>query len=182
MKKLRLLSLVLLLSWSCSAFAQTTTVWLVRHAEKETTPGNDPDLSADGKIRAKELATVLKNQPIAAVLVTSYKRTAQTGEPTLQRAGLVALQTYNPTDLPALAKQVLSAYSGKTVLIVGHSNTVIPTMEAFGAAKPFDTLVDQDYDLLFKLTIGPTGKATVEISYYGDRHHLTAIPAGFVKH
>ena len=172
MKSLKNILLVgLLLFIGCTAFAQTTTIWVVRHAEKATTPANDPDLTPEGRERAAALAKQLKRQKIAAVFTTSYKRTTQTGERTLKQAGLGEAKTYNPSDLPAFAKQVLQDYTGKNILIVGHSNTVIPTIQAFGAAKPFDTLDDEDYDQLFKVTIRPDKKAKLDIKRYGAPHH-----------
>ncbi len=176
MKNLKQIILISLLAFSCNAFAQTTTVWVVRHAEKETTPGNDPELSPAGKARAAELAKKLEKQQIAAVFVTAYKRTAQTGEPTLKQAKLTSSQPYNPADLHGLANQILKFYTGKNVLIVGHSNTIIPTLAALGATKPFDTLTDDDYDLLFKITIGAGNITSLEVSYYGEKHHTTVIP------
>jgi len=65
----------------------TTTIYLVRHAEKQTT-GNgsmmisDPDLTEDGRLRAKALADTLAGKKITAVYATQYKRTQQTAEPT----------------------------------------------------------------------------------------------------
>lgn len=177
MKNLKGLLIICLLFISCAAFAQTTTIWVVRHAEKATTPANDPDLTPEGRARAAALAKQLKRQKIAAVFTTSYKRAAETGEPTLKKSRLPALQTYNPSDLPAFAKQVLQEYAGKSVLVVGHSNTVIPTLQAFGATKPFDTLDDEDYDQLFKITIGPDKKANLTIKRYGVAHHSNkAVP------
>lgn len=156
---------------SCTAFAQTTTIWVVRHAEKATTPANDPDLTPEGRARAAALAKQLKWKKIAAVFATPYKRTTQTGEPTLKKAGLNEVKTYNPADLPAFAKQVLQEYAGKNVLVIGHSNTIIPTIQAFGAAKPFDTLDDEDYDQLFKIIIGADNKASLQVKHYGAAHH-----------
>lgn len=171
MNSLKNILLALLLFISYNAFAQTTTIWVVRHAEKATTPANDPDLTPEGRARAAALAKQLKRQKIAAVFTTPYKRTTQTGERTLKQAGLAEIKAYNPADLPAFAKQVLQDYTGKNVLVIGHSNTVIPTIQAFGAAKPFDTLDDEDYDQLFKVTIGPDKKVSLTIKRYGIAHH-----------
>ena len=177
MKSIKRLLFIGLLLINCSAIAQTTTIWIVRHAEKATTPGNDPDLSTEGKVRATELAKQLKDQKIAAIYTTPYKRTSQTGEPTLKQAGLPALQTYNPADLAAFTKQILQDHAGKTILVIGHSNTVIPTLQALGATKPFDTLDDEDYDQLFKVTIGPDKKASLDVKQYGAPHHSNkAVP------
>jgi 2,3-bisphosphoglycerate-dependent phosphoglycerate mutase len=123
MKNLKGLLAMCLLFISCTAFAQTTTIWVVRHAEKATTPGNDPDLSAEGKVRATELAKQLHSQKIAAIFTTPYKRTTQTGEPTLKQFGLAELKNYETADLTGFANQVLQDYAGREVLIVGHSNT-----------------------------------------------------------
>ena len=171
MKNLKGLLIICLLLISCTASAQTTTIWVVRHAEKATTPANDPDLTPEGRARAAALAKQLKRQKIAAVFTTPYKRTTQTGERTLKQAGLAEIKTYNPSDLPTFAKQMLQDYAGKNILIVGHSNTIIPTILAFGAAKPFDTLDDEDYDQLFKVTIGPDKRANLTIKRYGVAHH-----------
>ncbi len=171
MKNIKVILLLVAMFISTTTFAQTTTIWIVRHAEKATTPANDPDLTPEGRARAAALAKQLKRQKVAAVFATPYKRTMQTGELTLKQAGLAEIKTYNPSDLPAFAKQVLQEYAGKNVLIVGHSNTIIPTLQAFGAAKPFDTLDDEDYDQLFKVTIGPDKKAKLSIKRYGAAHH-----------
>ena len=171
MKSLKNVLLVILLFISCQTFAQTTTIWIVRHAEKATSPADDPDLTPEGRARAAALSKELKREKIAAVYITAYKRTAETGEPTFKKANLRELQIYNPSDLSAFVKQVLQDNAGKNVLVVGHSNTVMPTIQAFGAAKPFDTLDDEDYDQLFKITIGPDKKTKLDIKRYGAPHH-----------
>jgi len=157
-----------------NAHAQKTTIWIVRHAEKADTPANNPALTTIGQQRAKELLKSFKHDKIAAIYTTNYLRTAQTAQPTASQFA-VTQQTYNPADLKAFAAKVLQDNAGKNVLIVGHSNTVVPTLAALGCTTPFNTLTDDDYDILFKVTV-KNGKASLEMSYYGTPHHSTQLP------
>lgn len=178
MKGLKTILVICIMFMGCSAFAQQTTIWIVRHGEKAVTPANDPDLSAEGKARAIALADRLKDQKIAAVFTTPYNRTTQTGQPTLKQFGLTAMQEYETANMLGFAEQVLKEYHGREVLVIGHSNTIIPTLKAFGATATTDILDDEDYDLIFKLTIDKTGKITgLEIKNYGAPHHSNkAVP------
>jgi len=171
---------ICLLLSNYSAFAQKTTIWIVRHAEKEAEPAADPILTTAGQKRAEELLKSLKHEKIAGIYVTKYKRTALTAQPTAQKYTLVP-ELYDPTDLKGLATKVLQFYKGHSVLIVGHSNTILPTITALGGEMPFSMLTDDDYDMLFKLTL-KGGKAELEISRYGDPHHTTEIPDQYLNY
>ncbi len=173
---------ILLLISILSTYGQQTTIWLVRHAEKQTAEGTmsstDPDLTADGDKRAHDLAAALKNEKIDAVYSTAYKRTMSTGSP-VAAARQLKITTYTPKDFKAFATEVLQNHKGKEILIVGHSNTIIPTTKAFGAAVPFEDLADNDYDMLFKIMVYKDGAAKLTISHYGIPHHTTEIPSAF---
>ncbi len=175
------LSIIMLIG-ALNTYAQKTTIWLVRHAEKQTAEGamnsTDPDLTEDGDKRAHDLATILKNQKIDAVYSTPYKRTTSTGGPAAA-ARQLKMTVYTAKDFKAFANDVLQNHKGKGVLIVGHSNTIIPLAKAFGAAVPFETLTDDDYDMLFKIVIDNNGAARLTISHYGAPHHTTEIPTAF---
>lgn len=170
----KLLFVCLLLS-NYNASAQKTTIWLVRHAEKEAEPADDPGLTKQGQQRAKDLMQTLKHEKIFGVYVTPLKRTGLTAKPIIEKYILVP-QVYNTTDYKGFANKVLHDYYGKNVLIVGHSNTIIPIIVAFGGSRPFSTLADDDYDMLFKLTLKNGSKPELEISYYGASHHISEIP------
>jgi broad specificity phosphatase PhoE len=186
MKKILIKSIPFKLLFIClwlsnyNAFAQKTTIYIVRHAEKAATPADDPELTAEGQKRAKDLAKTLKHEKIAGIYTTSYKRTSLTAKPTAEKFTLVT-ESYNPSDLKTFAAKLFQFYKGHSVLIVGHSNTVIPTIVALGGQKPFDTLADNDYDMLFKLTI-KDGKPELVINYYGDKHHTTIIPEQYLEY
>lgn len=176
---LKLLLIFLVLS-NYNASAQKTVIYIVRHAEKEANPPADPELTATGLRRAQDLLKNLKKEKIAGVYVTDYKRTRATAKPTATKFVLVP-QVYDPADLKAFARKVLQDYQGHSVLIVGHSNTVLPTIQAFGGGLPFSNLTDDDYDMLFKLTF-KGDKPELEISYYGDPHHTTQIPDQYLTY
>jgi 2,3-bisphosphoglycerate-dependent phosphoglycerate mutase len=160
-----------------NASAQKTTIWLVRHAEKESTPGDDPGLSKLGLQRSKDLAKALKHENIAGIYVTPFQRTQLTAKPTAAKFTTVP-QVYNTTDYKSFALKIFQYYTGQNVLIVGHSNTIIPIIAAICGERPFTELADDDYDLLFKITV-KNRKAEVEISYYGAPHHSTLIPESY---
>ena len=68
------------------------------------------------------------------------------------------------------AKAVVAAirkHAGKTVLVVGHSNTVPSIIAALGAEKPAP-ICDLEYDNLYVVTIGPRGKPGLVHSRFGE--------------
>ena len=52
------------------------------------------------------------------------------------------------------------------MLVVGHSNTVLELIEAFGVERAVTSLSDQDYDYLFRVRVPRKGKASVEVMHY----------------
>jgi len=156
----------LFFGWSIAA-AQTTTVWIVRHAEKDTAFATraNPDLSAMGKQRAIDLAAYLKKETIALIYSTDTKRTRQTAE-----HFTAPIEIYNPRNLGEVSTQLLEKAKGKTVLLIGHSNTVLETIEALGGQRPVKALTDDDYDYIFKVAIDSNKPVKVQAFQFGQAH------------
>ena len=149
------------------ASAQKTTVWIVRHAEKDTAFVNrqDPDLTATGRQRALDLAAYLQNEVIVKVYSTDTKRTKQTA-----KYFKAPLEIYNPKNLTGLLDLITQNANGKSVLIVGHSNTVLETIEALGGKRPLMLLTDDDYDYIFKIELEASKPAVVSFYHFGQVH------------
>ena len=145
-----------------------TTVYIVRHAEKDTTvAGNtDPELSAEGRARAQALSQMLAKRQPAALFTTDTKRTRATLAP-LATALKQEPQTYDPKRGRDLADRILKEYAGKSVVIVGHSNTVLSLIDDFGGVPPVDEIKDNEYDYLFTVRVAPGMQPTVETRGYG---------------
>ncbi|WP_347158121.1 histidine phosphatase family protein [Pontibacter chitinilyticus] len=148
--------------------AQPTTIFLVRHAEKDISdPTNDdPGLTPAGEARAEALRAELEGQQLAALYATKYTRTRQTLQP-LAAAHQLEITTYVAYDFSGLKTRVLQDHKGKTVVVAGHSNTLLPILKAFGAKTDVAFISEQQYDYLFKVTVAPDGTATVETEHYG---------------
>ena len=147
-----------------AALAEPTAVYLVRHGEKELT-GKDPELTAQGKERARNIATILQKAGIRNVFSSPYARTKQTAEPVAKNSG-VEVQSYDPGK-PALLVEKVKALNG-VVLVVGHSNTLSELVRLFGGAPGTD-IADNEYDRLYQLSRGADGAIATVL--------LTSIPA-----
>lgn len=149
------------------ASAQKTTVWIVRHAEKDTAYVNrqDPDLTATGQQRALDLAAYLQNEPFVKIYSTDTKRTRHTAKHVK-----APLEIYNPKNLTGLLDLITQNANGKSVLIVGHSNTVLETIEALGGKRPVPLLTDDDYDYIFKIELEASKSAVVSFYHFGQVH------------
>lgn len=145
---------------------KATVIYIVRHAEKGTNSTTDPDLSTTGKARAEVLKDSLSDKNIAAVYATSYKRTQQTGQP-IASARSLAISIYDPNNLAALKTKVLKDNLNQTILIIGHSNSVLETLDAFNVSRPVSVINDSDYNYLFKLTLKENKAPVVEVKRYG---------------
>jgi broad specificity phosphatase PhoE len=149
--------------------AQTTTIILVRHAEKAVEPSDDPPLTSAGETRARDLWGAIKDAGVSAVITTQLVRARATAQPT------VAAMHLTPEIIRAggamHAKDVADAvrkHAGQTVLVVGHSNTVPAIVEALGAPRP-PAICDPEYDNLYVVTLAPNGKAALVRAKFGAR-------------
>ena len=124
-------------------------VFIVRHAEKAATDGNDPDLSVGGQKRAETLARILKDSQITTVFVTEFKRTQETAALTAKEAGLNPI-VIPSNDVAGMAAKV-RALSGNT-LVVGHGNTIPELIKALGITTPI-AIPENDYSEIFVVLI-----------------------------
>jgi phosphohistidine phosphatase SixA len=145
-----------------------TVVYLVRHAEKDTLdPKNeDPGLTPEGAARAEALRALLEEQEVDALYATKYIRTINTLKP-LADSRQLEVRQYEAHDFENLKQQLLQNHKGETVVVAGHSNTVLPIVEALGAKPPVAEISDGTYNYIFKVTVAPDGTATVETDQFG---------------
>lgn len=100
--------------------SETTTIYLIRHAEKADQSSN-PELSQAGIERAKSWANYFEKTPLDVFYTTSYRRTQQTCS-TIATTKQKDILFYKPDAMDL--KRLISENNGKTILIVGHSNTI----------------------------------------------------------
>lgn len=143
-----------------------TTFIVLRHAET-TGGGTNPNLSAEGLARADELKRILANVPLAAVFSSNYNRTKQTAQPTADDKSLT-VNIYDPLNQSPLVDNWLNTYRGKTVLVLGHSNTAPALLNLFVGSNQYANLPDSEYDNLFIATVSEKGRATVLHLKYGN--------------
>ena len=141
-----------------------TTALVVRHAEKEA--GKDPDLTPEGHARARALAHVSRQAGVEAIYTSTLKRTIQTADPTEAATG-VAAREFQPGDTEGIAADIVAAHAGKTVLVVGHSNTVDDVVEHLGGPASGD-LDHGDYDNLLVVTRACDGTAHLLVLQFGE--------------
>jgi 2,3-bisphosphoglycerate-dependent phosphoglycerate mutase len=164
-----LLCCIVLSAIAVQAQSKTTTIIVVRHAEKEVVTGDammkaDPPLSAEGKSRAENLITALKEFNPEAVFSTNYERTRATVSP-LARKLNVEVQMYDPRNQQAFADK-LKSMEGSTILVAGHSNTVPRLVNLLiGDNSKYADLDDSIYNKIYIIQI-TDGIPKVEIREY----------------
>ena len=128
--------------------ACTTKYYLVRHAER-LNDSNDSPLSPIGHARANTLRDTLANKGIDQIFASTFERTQQTGQPLATALGM-AVTVYRPDTTAGLVAR-LKKIRGKSVLVVGHSNTVPDLVQ--GLCGETVAIPDDDFDNLFIVTI-----------------------------
>jgi phosphohistidine phosphatase SixA len=150
--------------WLVTA-ASTTTVFVLRHAEKVTTNPGDPDppLAPAGEARALELAQLFGNAPkgqsLDAIIVTELRRTQDTVRPLANRLGVPVIVV--PAEEPArAAKRALSEYRGGRVLIVAHSDTVPEIVKELSGVD-VGPMSESEYGILYLVAVPRFSRAAV---------------------
>lgn len=152
-----------------AAGPKPTVIYLVRHAEKDlssTVP--DPPLSAAGLVRAQDLRSKLAGKHPAALFTTNTLRTRATLGPLAQATGLTPL-VYNSLQPDDFAIQLYKEYAGRTVVVVGHSNTLLPLLAALGVKAPMQEIKEDEFKYLFKVELREGQPAKLKVSQYGAK-------------
>jgi broad specificity phosphatase PhoE len=155
---LALLAVALLAAAPAPAVAPATVVLLVRHAERAPGSGDVP-ISEQGRSRALALADIGKAAGVSAIVTTQFQRTHQTAAPLAEALGIPPVVVNTQSDMAKHAADVAAAVRqqpGKTVLVVGHSNTVAPIVAALGVPK-FRDFCDPEYDNLVVMVLDAEG-------------------------
>jgi phosphohistidine phosphatase SixA len=147
------------------AAAHPVVVYLVRHAEKASSGGKDPELTEAGRARALALAHTLGDAGIDTIHSTDLIRTRETAAPLAERLG-VAVRVYRWDALAALATAMKCA--GGRHLVVGHSDTT-PELVGLLGGEPGPAIDEQsEYDRLYLLSISPDGSVNSVLLRYGE--------------
>lgn len=165
MKKLVSLFALLICIAASSVSAQTTTVILLRHAEKDTsTAGStmmqaNPPLSIAGMKRAASLPDLLAEYNPDAIFSTDYNRTKATVAPLAKKFNR-EVELYDPRQLNVLADR-LKHMPGQTIVVAGHSNTTPALVNLLIGENKYPALDERIYNRYWVVTI-TNGKAIAE--------------------
>lgn len=146
MARLLVITILLVLAACVRAAPAPPDIYVMRHLD---TPkgATDPDLTQDGQRAAEALVDWFKRGRPGVIYVSRPKRSQQTAAPLARRLGLTPV-IYDPADTPALIAAVTK--ETRTILIVGHSNTVPDIIERLGGQRPAP-LVHEDFGDIWKI-------------------------------
>jgi 2,3-bisphosphoglycerate-dependent phosphoglycerate mutase len=144
--------------------ANSTTVIVIRHAEKDTVNAVDPALSVAGEARAALLARMFGDAKgigrLDAIYVSATLRSRLTAAPLAGRLGIAPIVA--PADDPeGLARRVLRENGGKRVMVIGHANTVPAIVAALSGRSDIPSVDELDFATMYVVTVPSIGRANL---------------------
>ena len=126
-----------------------TQYYFIRHAEKADSSKN-PNLSEKGLERAQQWKVLFSEINFDAVYSTDFNRTLQTINPIVLENGKL-LKIYNPqlVDIETFKKETI----GKTILIVGHSNTIPKMVNQIIKENKYVDIAENQFGNLYVITL-----------------------------
>lgn len=120
--------------------------YLIRHAEKDTFPSDNPRLTKAGLNRANYLANMMKGTRVDAVYSTMFTRTLFTVDTLASRKGM-KIRPYDHKKLKKAYEDITNDTTTAAVVIVGHSNTTPAFANVILGRQEFNSSFDEsDYD------------------------------------
>jgi phosphohistidine phosphatase SixA len=134
-----------------------TTFYFLRHAEKQTNQGSDPELTANGEARAAEWVNYFFLKDVDAILSSDTQRTRNTAA-ALARAKKLDTEIYDVANIDG--KSLLEKYRGKTVVVFGHSNTINTYANDLQNDQKYGELDENDFDHYFIVRVDKNGNSS----------------------
>jgi broad specificity phosphatase PhoE len=172
--KLITITVLVFILCSCSSINSSTTIYMVRHAEKVIEENPDPSLTTDGFARAEDLKEALIDVSIDAIIVSDFQRTQLTAQPLADYLGIqlivIPIQELGVEQyIQGVVDEINNTWSGKDVLVVTHN----PLFQQIGQRLNSPELPNIDdetgYDHFFVITKSSNSseKATLSHTRYG---------------
>ena len=139
-----------------------TQYYFIRHAEKDTTNAQDKDplLTQQGINRAKNWAKVFKEIPFDLIYSSDYKRTKSTAQ-IIADSQNKEIQLYSSKKLND--EDFQKNTKGKTVLVVGHSNSNPKFVNYILGQEKYEELSEENYGSLFIVNVSPDGTKSSQL-------------------
>ncbi len=143
---------------------EVTTYYFIRHAEKDTSDSanKDPELAEEGVKRAEKWAEVFKEITFDIIYSSDYKRTRATAQRVADSQSK-EVQIYNAGKLNDDSFKANT--KGKTVLVVGHSNTNPAFVNYILEEKRYEDIPETESGSLFIVTVFPDGSKQSQVLY-----------------
>lgn len=123
----------------------TTTIFLIRHAEKQDDTKNT-DLSAEGFERAENWRKYFENTQIDAFYSSGFQRARHTCQPmAFSRDKNITIYKNHLMNL----KEIIAKNRGKTVLIVGHSNRIPTFINSLLGEEKYPEISEPEFGNLY---------------------------------
>jgi broad specificity phosphatase PhoE len=144
--------------------ADSTTIIVIRHAEKALGSVADPPLTEAGEARAALLARMFGDAKspghIGAIYISPALRNRLTAAPLAARLGLTPIVV--PADDPkGLARRVLREHAGGRILVIGHLDTVPQIVATLSGNRHIPDIGAQEYGTMYIVTVPRIGRANL---------------------
>ena len=159
-------------AWTYSR-AESTTVIVVRHAEKDLSVAADPPLSGVGEARAKQLAALFGSTTppgkLTAILSSPALRCRRTVAPLAAQLGITPVivpEAAASNAAAALVRQILRDYDGGRVLIAAHGDTIPAIVAALSGRADIPPIAVDEYGTLYIVAVPRLGTANLLRLHY----------------
>ena len=152
----------------------STTIYMVRHAEKMNEDNPDPSLTIAGFTRSEDLKTALSDASVDAIITSDLQRTQLTAQPLAEHLGLqmivipiqeLGVELY----VQGVVDEINNNWSGKEVLVVTHN----PLYQLIGQAlntpelPAIDDVTGYDHFFVITKSDNPSEQAKLSHTRYG---------------
>ncbi|HEU4591310.1 MAG TPA: phosphoglycerate mutase family protein [Steroidobacteraceae bacterium] len=145
--------------------ATTTTIVLIRHAEKQMGAIDDAPLSPQGEQRATRLAQMFGDADsfgrLKQIYVTDTRRTQQTAASLAQRLNLKPVVVDSRASAGEIARRILRENRGGLAIVVGHGNTVPALVGKLSGSDRVPAMGEEEFDTMYVVTVPTIGRASV---------------------
>lgn len=129
--------------------SETTTLYLIRHAEKADSSSN-PELSEDGIKRSVRWTKLFEKTQIDNFYTTLTRRTQMTCS-TIATSKQKDITFYDAARFTL--QEIVAKHPGKTILVVGHSNTIPQQINTFLGEEIYPQIDENEFGNLYTIAV-----------------------------